>query len=530
MILRTRGADYAAVSQRGPVADAIRSRQTSGTYSATNPEALAAVGAAIAWASEQVAMLPLRVWRGVGLDRSQVTTTWQARLLAGEPNPNETWFDLLQQTQAALEAHANAFWIKVLDDVGRVEWTYLAQPGSVVATFDRATREKRFAVRLSDGSTTTLTRREVTHFRGAGQPGEAMAPSKIRLYAASLGALEAKIAYERDLYENGAGQSIAVAFPHEVKAQQIREYRNAFQDEHATAGRRGRVKVFGGGASISTIGISPADAELVASLNWGVADVARAFGVPLDAIMAMLAGGDTPDASRRRWRETMLPPRLKRIVETIRNDPSWFGASSRDYPQHDMRGVLFDPTLLKELVQVGVLVPDEGRAELGYPPLPDGVGQVPQVTPVGGAPNPTPPLPADPAANAAPSTDARLAAAVVREAATIDAERQTRADAHVAAALEQAGVAIAAAQRAAEAAQAAAELRTEVTVHVEPTPVAISVEPTPIVVSPADVTVNVPAAEPPVVNVLPAVSGHRRVAIERDAYGRIAAADIEEQA
>ena len=116
------------------------------------------------------------------------------------------------------------------------------------------------------------------------------------------------------------------------------------------------------------------------------------------------------------------------------------------------------------------------------------------------------------------------------EAATIDAERQTRADAHVAAALEQAGVAIAAAQRAAEAAQAAAELRAEVTVHVEPTPVAISVEPTPIVVSPADVTVNVPAAEPPVVNVLPAVSGHRRVAIERDAYGRIAAADIEEQA
>ena len=56
MILRTRGADYAAVSQRGPVADAIRSRQTSGTYSATNPEALAAVGAAIAWASAGTAM------------------------------------------------------------------------------------------------------------------------------------------------------------------------------------------------------------------------------------------------------------------------------------------------------------------------------------------------------------------------------------------------------------------------------------------------------------------------------------------
>jgi hypothetical protein len=82
MIVRTRGADYAA--QRGPIAEAIRARQATAAYSPTNPEALAAVGAAITWASEQVAMLPLRVWRGVGLDRAQVTTTWQARLLGGE--------------------------------------------------------------------------------------------------------------------------------------------------------------------------------------------------------------------------------------------------------------------------------------------------------------------------------------------------------------------------------------------------------------------------------------------------------------
>lgn len=528
MIVRTRGADYAA--QRGPIADAIRARQATAAYSPTNPEALAAVGAAITWASEQVAMLPLRVWRGVGLDRAQVTTTWQARLLGGEPNPNETWFDLIAQTQAALEAHSNAFWIKVLDEAGRVAWTYLAQPGSVTATFDPATREKVFSVRRTDGTKTTLTKRDVTHFRGAGRPGEAMAPSKIQLYAATLGALDAKINYERDLYENGAGQSLAVSFPHDVKVQQIAAYRDAFQAEHATSGRRGRVKVFGGGASVSTIGISPADAELVASLNWGVADVARAFGVPLDAIMAMLAGGDTPDASRRRWRETQLPPRLMRLVSTLRNDPSWFGPASRDYPQHDMRGVLFDATILKELVQVGVLVPDEGRAELGYPPLPDGVGQVPQVTPVGGAPNPTPPAPAEPAANASRETDARLAAAVVREAASIDADRQARSDAAVAAALEQAGVAVAAAQRAAEAAQAAAELRAEVTVTVEPTPVTVSPAEVTINVEPTPVTVNVPAAEAPTINVLPATPGHRRVEIERDPYGRITAADIEEQA
>ena len=528
MIVRTRGADYAAAAERGKLEDALASRRVSSTLGGGNPEALAAVGAAIEWAAAQVAMLPLRVWRGTGLDRVAVSTTWQARFFAGEPNPEQPWVDLLEQTQAAIEARGNAFWQKTLDDAGRIAQVWLVPPGGCVATFDRATREKRFAVRLADGATATLGRREVTHFRGPGAPGEAMAPSRIERYAATLGALDAKIQYERDLYENGAGQSIAVSFPRDVPNREIAQFRDVFQSEHATSGRRGRVKVFGGGATVSQVGISPADAELVASLNWSVADVARAFGVPLDAILAEIGKGDSADASRRRWRETQLPPRLLRIAQALRQDAAFFGAGARDYPQHDMRGVLFDATVLKELVQVGVLVPDEGRAELGYAPLPDGVGQVPQITPVGGAPNaPAPPGPA-PAENAARDTDARLAAAVVREAAVIDAERRDAADAAVARALEQAAVAVDAARAAAEAAQAAAELRADVTVNVEPTPITVEAPIVNVDATPIEVVVNVPDTAPPVVNVLPAVPGKRHAAVKRDGAGRITSIDIDE--
>jgi hypothetical protein len=45
--------------------------------------------------------------------------------------------------------------------------------------------------------------------------------------------------------------------------------------------------------------------------------------------------------------------------------------------------------VLQQRVQSGILLIDEARHILGYDPLPGGVGQIPQITPVGGAPNPS---------------------------------------------------------------------------------------------------------------------------------------------
>jgi hypothetical protein len=72
-------------------------------------------------------------------------------------------------------------------------------------------------------------------------------------------------------------------------------------------------------------------------------------------------------------------------------DPSFFGPGSRDYPQFVASRTRGDWTTEVEsivsLTQAGVILPDTGAAELGFPPLPDGAGQIPQITPVGGAPN-----------------------------------------------------------------------------------------------------------------------------------------------
>ena len=63
------------------------------------------------------------------------------------------------------------------------------------------------------------------------------------------------------------------------------------------------------------------------------------------------------------------------------------------YPEFRVDDLMFaDPLTRAQVqhyrVQDGTELVDEARADNGRQPLPDGAGQVPQITPVGGAPNP----------------------------------------------------------------------------------------------------------------------------------------------
>jgi hypothetical protein len=98
-----------------------------------------------------------------------------------------------------------------------------------------------------------------------------------------------------------------------------------------------------------------------------------------------------------------LGPDLHRIEDGLSSDEQLFPPGAQTYPLFNTDGfvrgdVQTESTILIGEVQAGIRTPDEARAARGLPPLPDGVGAIPQITPVGGAPNPN--MPAD---NAAPA-------------------------------------------------------------------------------------------------------------------------------
>jgi HK97 family phage portal protein len=159
---------------------------------------------------------------------------------------------------------------------------------------------------------------------------------------------------------------------------------------HQGTHQAGQAGLLTAGAEWVKFGVPLEDAQFVESEVHAVKDVARMFSLPPSTI-----GGDSQGDMEQETTRLLsfgLGPRLARVQSAFRADPDFFG-SGELYPEFFVDDFIrVDAATKAEVrhkdVQSGVLLPDEARADKGLPPLPDGAGKVPQITPVGGAPNP----------------------------------------------------------------------------------------------------------------------------------------------
>jgi len=355
-----------------------------------------AAARAINGAGQAVAKLDFCVWRGKPEERLRIETTWQARFFKGKPNdiPGVTWFNVWEQTEASLTARNNAWWYKLRDASARVVAVYVLPPLMVSPAVDST---GRLAWQVY-GRPKLVDPADILHFRGPGKPGELLAPSPIELHVDSLRAAIAKTRHEARTYDSGTGRALAAVFPREVTKQQAEEWRDAYKARFA-GDASSDIRVFGGGLKIETIGLTMQEAQYVESSNFSVEEIARIFAWP-----ASLIGGSansnqisfSPEHESQRTFEHYVLPRLKRLEDAIRVDPDFFGIGARDYPLFQSEGfvrgdVTTESEMLVREVQAGIRLVDEARRVRGLGPLPDGVGMIPQITPVGGAPNPVQP-------------------------------------------------------------------------------------------------------------------------------------------
>jgi HK97 family phage portal protein len=403
MILKTPSGEHRVVSLDTLAAMEIQAgggRLTAGIGTAVDGKAVAGLPAAnlaIRTAATAVAKRRLKVWRGEGIEKKTVTTTWQARFFGSQPNERDSWFLLLEATEGSLSARNNAYWVKAKDGAGRVTSVYVKHPDSAEAKWDPAAQTPiyRFVNEGGHGYSDWMGPDQVLHFRvGYAYPSAIVAPTPVQLHRESFSASVAKIRHEANYYRDGLLKGVAVVFPKEVSPDQARLFREALNQEHGGVDNGSKVRVFGGGAAVQDIGLTLADAEFIASKHWSAREIGQIFAVPA----TLLDVGEpaqkplTPEHEEDRWNRHWLEPRLARIQETIRADQDFFGVGASFYPafadtvvRADVAG---ETTRLHSLVQDGILTPDEARAELGYPPHPGGLGAIPQITPVGGAPNP----------------------------------------------------------------------------------------------------------------------------------------------
>jgi len=362
---------------------------------------LPAVACAVQLVAQTIGSLPLNVYLGRQGDKREAADSWQWQLLHKRPCGDEcTAVDFLSDVAACLELAGNCFVLKVKAPArrgGRVVALRVLDPARV--RVERKDGAKTFVL-WEEGKQKRFTPADVVHFRGFTVNGAASGISPIGLHRHKLGQQLAASEWEGRFYSNGMRAGGAIQVPEDLTPEQQREYQARFEQNHGGVRNAHRPLFLVNGATWVDTTMSPQDAQFVETQKLGIVEVAQIFRLPL-SFLAYPADRETRSSPEHELMRLLfaLQPRLRRIEATLAGDHDLF-AEADPYPLFDTSALVrTDAKTRAEVrhleIQDGSLLVDEARAELGRPPLPPlpddptkEPGKVPQITPVGGAPNP----------------------------------------------------------------------------------------------------------------------------------------------
>lgn len=384
--LRTFGANTAVAP-----APWVGSRAWSGEHvSHEKALGLAAFGRAHRLVCGVVASLPMFVWEGTGGDKQRRDQSPQGRLLAN-PVAGLSLFDWKWDVASSLETDENAFLLKVRGGDGRVLELQPIPNEYVVGRLDRR-GGKVFEVWTEDGRI-LLTSLDVLHIRGQTVKGGPFGVSRIQQHLDPVGSMVAAQRFEGAYFRNDARPGLIVETGTErVTVQQANEWVDNWTARHQGPDNAGKPTILGGGWKATVAPVSLRDAQFIEGRQFSVEETGRIMDVD-PALLGAPEDGDVRRTALEMFLKLQLPPRLRRIESALRADLDLFQVNDPLYPEFRVDDLMFaDPLTRAQVqhyrVQDGTELVDEARADNGRQPLPDGAGQVPQITPVGGAPNP----------------------------------------------------------------------------------------------------------------------------------------------
>lgn len=363
---------------------------------AENVFGIPAAVAAIRLVSEAIASLPIGIYRGKGADKELIEDAWQNDLLNHFGNYNQSPYELMVDIAGGVEGYGNAYLQKIKSrKSGKITELIPVDPNTVRVTLNDA-GEKEFLVWVA-GERKTYSTSQILQIRGYTPKGGLEGFSPIQVHRNALGNALAIQRYAGSLFANGAAAPFAIAVPGTLARRQAQEVLEIWNDSHQGLSNIGRPAILSNGATIEHIGMSLVDAEYIAFAKFTIQEIARIYRVPGSLIGAEAERGTAMTAEQEgiRFLQFSLLPRIRRIEQALHTDPDLFPPGGPEYPLFKTAELLRADALsqaqaLQFLVQSGTLLRDEARADLGYGPLPGGVGQIPVVTPVGAGANPDP--------------------------------------------------------------------------------------------------------------------------------------------
>lgn len=325
-----------------------------------------------------------------------------------DPNSYQTRSDFVLNLVTQLLFFGNAYaWAQ--RDGPAVESLHLMPPRSCEPYVEPDSRTVYYAVSdnpLAGEPTGLIPARDILHVRCRTHPQRPLQGiTPITWAAMARDANTAISASQAAFFTNASQPSGFLSSKERLTPEQMATLRAAWEDR-ATGIAMGTVPILGGGMEFQQMGITSQDAQLVEAFGMTVADIARAFAVPLPII------GDLSNATFNNVENLIglwLSQGLGFYVEHLEIAlDKFFDLPASEYVEFDtdtlMRTAFRDRIEgLARAVSGGLYSPDEARGREGLPPAPGGWGEEPrlqaQVVPLSAAGEPAPSAPSAPAVN-----------------------------------------------------------------------------------------------------------------------------------
>lgn len=251
------------------------------SVNANSAETVGAVYRCVRLLSETMASLPLVLYRVDGRRRNPAVDDPLYWLLHDQPNEHHTSFQWRSLLQRDHELRGNAYSL-VVWGVGRrpVELIRL-HPDRVRPKQDPMTSAITYEWTRDDSRRVELKERDVMHLWAWSDDG-VIGKSSIEAHRDTIGEAIAMRQHSSKFFSNGARPAGVLEIDKgtridEESAQAIRE---DFDQLYAGPDNAWRTVVLPGGISYRPISMSAKDADYVSTLNAGIREIARIFGVP----------------------------------------------------------------------------------------------------------------------------------------------------------------------------------------------------------------------------------------------------------
>lgn len=255
---------------------------------------LVPVWAAVRIISEQIAMLPLKVYREIDGEKTEAVDTPRWRLLHDMPNANTPAGRFWATVSVHLLLWGNAFIKKNRTNDVVVDELFLLRPADVTVLWNPVTGEKKFRYvpQIAGITPETFDESEVLHIFGMSLDG-VVGESVISHCAASIGAALARDRYEGAFYNRGATLSGVLQADGVVSDQARKNIVGSFASGFggARGTKAGGTPLLEEGIEFKPISSPMRDMEFVAAQQLTRTDIAVMFQLPPNAL-----GGSSGDS------------------------------------------------------------------------------------------------------------------------------------------------------------------------------------------------------------------------------------------